>query len=123
MTTKRGRPKEVAKAQNQADLVFLHLAAQRSIDKLRGQKPKGRQRISRSFTKQMLPNAARVLSKPPDDEVSPRSLERHYYEHGKGALVRIAIKLTERKKKRSEEALAKKRAKAQQELKKIFRNK
>jgi hypothetical protein len=132
-TKKRGRPADVRKKQGRADAVSFHLMAQRSIDTLRRQKKKGQQRISRSFTKGILPNTARVLSTP-DDKVSVCALERDFYEQGreKGTLARLGKEMEERARMLASKTIKTRRDKVhkdlkeflpEQELRKLFRKK
>lgn len=109
MTKRRGRPAETDTAQRNADRVFLRLAKDRTLAKfspelgpekvknpVSGKKLKGQHRSPRPLEKRLLPEVANEIEKDTGRSVSPRTLERHYAEHGAGAQERVVTELLSR---------------------------
>lgn len=101
----KGRPSNRETSERNADRVFLQLARDRSLagmgdlggkNPLSGRKLKGQHRLPRSFTKEVLPKVAeeiRALPKKDQENLSPRTLERHYQQFGTGALKRVVAEI------------------------------
>lgn len=121
MAKKRGRHskeetkrREEAAAQNNADEVFLALAVDRDLTRMgpeledptapgvrernpvSGRKLKGQQRTPRSLTKEVLPEVCKRTKTP------AKTIERHFYAHGKDSMTRMAAEMAERFRKSDE---------------------
>lgn len=109
----RGRPAEPKKKERNADRVFVRLAMDRTLaamgpvegvdqqgrlikNTLSGKRPKGQQRSPRAMGKELLPEVAAEIGQQDHETPSPRTLERHYAEHGGGSLSRIATEIANR---------------------------